>query len=96
MRAITQALLALGFVGAIAVCTPATTKAQGVSIYGPGYEVDIGARRYPYPYRRYYRDYDNSYGYYRPYSRPGYYNTWNGCRQGFTVQDGVCKPYRGY
>jgi hypothetical protein len=22
--------------------------------------------------------------------------TWNGCRYGFTVQDGVCKPYRGY
>jgi hypothetical protein len=29
------------------------------------------------------------YGYYRP-------QRWNGCPRGFTVQDGVCKPYRGY
>jgi hypothetical protein len=28
-------------------------------------------------------------GYYRP-------QHWNGCPRGFTVQDGVCKPYRGY
>ena len=28
-------------------------------------------------------------GYYRP-------QRWNGCPKGFTVQDGVCKPYRGY
>ncbi len=28
-------------------------------------------------------------GYYRP-------QRWNGCPRGFTVQDGVCKPYRGY
>ena len=30
----------------------------------------------------------------------GYYgggwNTWNGCPPNYTVQDGVCKPYRGY
>lgn len=24
------------------------------------------------------------------------YRTYNGCPRGFTVQDGVCKPYRGY
>jgi hypothetical protein len=29
-------------------------------------------------------------GYYRPRG------SWNGCPHGFTVQDGVCKPYRGY
>ena len=23
-------------------------------------------------------------------------STWNGCPPHFTVQDGVCKPYRGY
>jgi hypothetical protein len=22
--------------------------------------------------------------------------TWNGCQLGWTVQDGLCKPYRGY
>jgi len=35
------------------------------------------------------------------YPQPGYhyppsrYRTWNGCQPGYTVQDGVCKPYRG-
>ena len=24
------------------------------------------------------------------------YNTWNGCPPRYTIQDGVCKPYRGY
>lgn len=99
MRAIAQALLALGFVGAIAVSTPATTKAQGVSIYGPGYDVEFGVRRYPH--RRYYRGY-NAYDYYRP---PGTarqvdpYGTtcYRGkcCPPHYSVQDGVCKPYRG-
>lgn len=115
MRTITQAMLALGFVGAMAVSTPATTKAQGVSIYGPGVEVDIGTRRGCGPDR-----YWNGYrcvgsGYYGPgtygYGSYGRYDTRqnlgsgiyrgpNGqlaCyRRGFTVQDGVCKPYRGY
>lgn len=44
------------------------------------------------------------YGYYGPgygappppvYYRRGY-RTYNGCQPGWTVQDGVCKPYRGY
>jgi hypothetical protein len=41
--------------------------------------------------------------YYRGYSgpivryyRPGRFQTWNGCQDGWTVQDGLCKPYRGY
>jgi hypothetical protein len=29
-------------------------------------------------------------GYYRGY------RGWNGCPRNYTVQDGVCKPYRGY
>jgi hypothetical protein len=33
---------------------------------------------------------------YREGYRPGRYRTWNGCQPGFTVQDGRCKPYRGY
>ena len=40
------------------------------------------------------------YGFYdegpRSYRRGREWNTWNGCPPGFTVQDGVCKPYRGY
>ena len=30
------------------------------------------------------------------YYRPGRFRTWNGCQPGWTVQDGLCKPYRGY
>ena len=96
MRTVTQALLALGLVGAMAIGTPITTKAQGI-YFGPGgdgYD------------RRYYRDNDRSYAYDRRYA-PSRQNLGNGIyrgangqpycyRRGFTVQDGVCKPYRGY
>jgi len=30
------------------------------------------------------------------YYRPGRFKTWNGCQPGWTVQSGLCKPYRGY
>src|SRR5262249_54724364 len=52
--------------------------------------------------RRYYRDYDEpryyryGYGERGYYYSPGRYRTWNGCQPGWTVQDGLCKPYRGY
>jgi hypothetical protein len=101
MKIVIQTLLAAGFVGAMAISTPTSTKAQGVSIYGPGYEVDVGARRYPYGYRGY-----NAYGY-NPYYRPPgtarqvdrYGSTcYRGrcCPPNYSIQDGVCKPYRGY
>ena len=32
----------------------------------------------------------------RGYYRPGRFRTPNGCQNGWTVQDGFCKPYRGY
>jgi hypothetical protein len=63
-----------------------------------------------YAPRPYYREYQPRY-YYEPryypveprhtygepqYYRPGRYRTWNGCQGGYTVQDGLCKPYRGY
>jgi hypothetical protein len=32
----------------------------------------------------------------RGYYRPGRFRTWNGCQPGWTVQDGLCKPYRGF
>jgi hypothetical protein len=32
----------------------------------------------------------------RGYYRPGRFRIWNGCQPGWTVQDGLCKPYRGY
>ena len=32
----------------------------------------------------------------RGFYHPGRFRTWNGCQPGWTVQDGLCKPYRGY
>jgi len=50
-----------------------------------------------------YREPDRPRPYYRGrfyqgpgYYRPGRYRTWNGCQRGWTVQGGLCKPYRGY
>jgi hypothetical protein len=64
-----------------------------------GIYFDLGPGPGPRPY---YRDYDEPryYGprYYREgggYYRPGRFRTWNGCQPGWTVQDGLCKPYRG-
>jgi hypothetical protein len=49
---------------------------------------------YAPPSQPYYRSYSQPGA--RGYYRPGRYPTWNGCQQGWTVQDGLCKPYRGY
>jgi hypothetical protein len=51
--------------------------------YGPGYG----------PPGPNYRSYGGGGG---GYYRPGRFRTWNGCQPGWTVQDGLCKPYRGY
>ncbi len=49
---------------------------------------------YAPPSQPYYRSYSEPGG--RRYYRPGRFPTWNGCQEGWTVQDGLCKPYRGY
>src|SRR5262245_53558106 len=49
--------------------------------------------RYAAPPPPYYRGYS---GPFVRYYRPGRFPTWNGCQDGWTVQDGLCKPYRGY
>jgi hypothetical protein len=36
------------------------------------------------------------YGYGGPVYGGRRWRTWNGCPPNFTIQDGVCKPYRGY
>ena len=46
-------------------------------------------------YRERYYDYYDSPRYYRDYERPRYRSR-RPCPRGYTVQDGVCKPYRGY
>jgi hypothetical protein len=51
---------------------------------------------YRHRYReRYYDDDGDRYYRGREYRERRGYRTWNGCPPGFTVQDGVCKPYRG-
>ena len=80
MRTTMQALLALGFVGAMAVSATAPASAQSADLYfrGPGVGVDVQVGRRPYRHHRWYdRDRDRDdyrYGY-RPYY--GRYNTWS-------------------
>ncbi|MGC1981050.1 MAG: hypothetical protein WA711_10020 [Pseudolabrys sp.] len=93
MRTITKAALGLGFIGVMAASAFAPAKAQGVYFSGPGVAVQVGDPEWRYRHhRRYYRDYDGPYA----YAPPPRHRSWNGCRPGVTVQDGVCKPYRGY
>lgn len=57
MAWITKSLVALGFVGAMAVATPTPTVAQGVYLGGPGVGVEIGRPGYRERYYRGYHDY---------------------------------------
>ena len=63
----------------------------GGPYYGGGYYG--GGPYYGDRYRE--RYYDGDYRY-RGYYPPGRYRTFNGCQRGWTVQDGLCKPYRGF
>jgi hypothetical protein len=97
MRTITQALLALGFVGAMAIGTPIATKAQVITFGGPGVGIEIITRPYNHRHARYNRYYDNQpYAYQYSRGSNGRYNAWSHCPPNYTVQDGICKPYRGY
>jgi hypothetical protein len=78
MRTLAKMTLALSFIGAMAIGSTAQVQAQGFYLDAPGVHIGVGD---PYYYRRYY----NSYGGWR---------TWNGCPPDWTIQGGVCKPYR--
>jgi hypothetical protein len=85
-------LIAVAAVTLIGAASPA--RAQQIYLdFGP-------SRGYGPPPGYYDRGYGPPPGAYRRYRdegyRPGRFRTWNGCPQGFTVQDGRCKPYRGY
>ncbi len=92
MHSLTKTLisfgLAAGLAGAAAIGASAPAAAQGFYFNAPGIHIGVGR-----PHHRYYgpRYYDYHPGYYG-----GGWGTYNGCRPGFTVQGGVCKPYRGY
>jgi len=60
MGILAKTMVALGFVGAMAIATPSTTLAQGIYFEGPGVGFGVGR---PYYRERYYRYYD--------YDRPG-------------------------
>jgi hypothetical protein len=86
MRAtLVKTALAIGLAGAATGF--AIAPANAFSIDAPGVHVHVGPHRHYYGPGYYDRD-DYSY-------RRGYYD-YSPCRRGFTVQDGVCKPYRGY
>ena len=78
--------------------------AYGPGPYGPGPYYAPPPARPPYYGPPAYggpRYYPGGSGAYRTDAQPGYYRpgrfrTWNGCQRGWTVQDGLCKPYRGY
>ena len=96
----------LAFTAAI-ICVAAPAFAQGIYLDlggdGPRRYRDDGRRDRDYDRPRYRdrdRDRNGDRGGRRDggggYYRPGGYKTFNGCQNGWTVQDGLCKPYRGY
>ena len=69
----------------------AASGAANAQVYysGPGYGIQIEPRyEREYDGPRYRRDYDNDRRYYR--------RSAGQCPRNYSVQDGVCKPYRGY
>jgi hypothetical protein len=93
MRNVTKVLIAFGLVaGAATFAMPGAdiANARGLTIDAPGVHARIGSRHHQ-RYRNYrgYRGY-GSYGSY------GYAPRRSACGPYRTLQDGVCKPYRGY
>lgn len=80
-KTIAKTIAALGFVGAAAM--GGTAPAAAFYVNGPGFHVWVGHHHPRY------------YDYYRGPVGGGWY-TYNGCPPHYTIQDGVCKPYRGY
>lgn len=100
MRTFTNVALALSLaVGGLVlpVCGVGKAKADGFRIDAPGIHVRIGKRHHHFYNRGASRDYD---AYAADPSHPyGYNYDYGDARCGipnYTIQDGVCKPYRGY
>ena len=77
--------LLIGLAGYAVLSQPSEARdGCGPGYYFNGYRCRPMVREYyapPPPPPRYYR---------------GPYRTFNGCPPRYTIQDGVCKPYRGY
>ena len=82
MKMIAKTAIALGFFGAMALGTTAPVKADGFYFSAPGIHIGVGGHRHYWGPRYYDYAPDYSYGY--------------DCPPGYTVQDGLCRPYRGY
>jgi hypothetical protein len=80
MRTLRRTAVALGFIGAMAIGTTVPVMAQGIYFNAPGVHIDVGR-----PYHRHYYDY---------YGGGVGWRTGNGCPPDWTIQGGVCKPYR--
>jgi hypothetical protein len=87
--------------GIFTMAGPASSQGIYLDLGGDGprrYRDYDGPRNRDYDGRRYrereqYGDRGDR-GYYRP--NGARFRTFNGCQNGWTVQDGLCKPYRGY
>ena len=75
-------------VGKVGLLQPRSLWGRQAYGGGPYYRDQYRERYYDYDDRRYYR---GGQGY-----PPSRYRTWNGCQRDWTVQDGLCKPYRGF
>lgn len=101
-------ILACITVALAALFAAAAGPASAQYLSGPGFGVYVGPRhdRGYYEERRYRRHYDDRYRGYGRYHRRGLYDERTGqtyyrprrghCPPHYTVQDGLCKPYRGY
>ncbi len=92
------ALILLATASLVGMADVASAQYGGGPYYGPGPFYGRGPGPY-YDERYRERNYDYDNRYYRDgrgYYPPGRYRTPNGCQRGWTVQDGLCKPYRGY
>lgn len=93
MRNLAKIALAFTFAGAMALGTTAPVKAQGFYFNAPGIHIGVGD---PWYHHRHYWSGPRYYDYYPGYAGGGGWETWNGCPPQYTIQDGVCMPYRGY
>jgi hypothetical protein len=76
--------------------TTGIASAQWYGGYGGGYYGGPDPY-YRERYRERYYDYDDRYYRRRHYRRGyGYGYGYNPCGPGWSLQDGICKPYRGY
>lgn len=95
MRTIALALIGAGLAAALMTAAPGPAKAENDHTAQPERDrpqYDYWGGRYDGRYRGGYDGEDYVPGYVGGRRWP----TWNGCPPHYTVQDGVCKPYRGY